>query len=408
MPHITKVRHFWKHSLLVRKSWLIKISLKFIPLIALSTLAIHLLLVKDKDISSTWPEHQTRSVQKLIQPYKKTYKINSFMCSDDDEQILLIIVVTSAIKNFKRRQAIRETWGKDVITFSKRMKLLFLVGELPNDMLQIEINQEHKNFGDVLQASFIDSYANLTIKSLFMLKWFSQFCTKHTQYLMKVDDDMYINIPEVYSLVRENVQMNMLTGFMHCGAAPMKQGKNYAPPYMHPPSTYPNFLSGTAYVMSNTTAAILYRTSMMIPAFHLEDVHLTGMLPSAYNQLLYQINEESLVPSSVFQDKALSTQEKEVHPHNDGRFNIYNIEKDPCLYANLISSHELDIQEIHDIHEKVTKLRKISDYNRSVCSYHKKSYKGQKICNSKNTMFGGKGECCGYIDYIKLNFFSAY
>ena len=407
-----RLRHTWKYSLVPRIIWLIKISFKFIPLILLVYLAFHLVpnLFLEQDFPPTWPQNQTRDVRKLIKPNEKTSKLlPKNVCDGENEQIILLIMVTSAVSNSERRRAIRDTWGKDRFEFSEQIKLLFLIGESPSDTLQTEVNEEYKEFGDVLQESFVDSYANLTIKSLFMLKWFSQYCTEHVQYLMKVDDDMYINVPEVYNLVKENKNMNMLTGFMHCGAAPMTHGKQYAPSYMLndiKESTYPNFLSGTAYVMSNTTAEILYRTSMIIPAFHLEDVYLTGILPTYYNQLLYEVNEQSLIPSSVFQNKELSIKEKEIHPHNDGRFSIYNIEKDPCLYAKLISSHELDIHEIRAIHEKVTKLRKTSDDNTKICANHKQSNKRLKTCNSKNTMFGGKGECCGYIEYIMTYLFN--
>lgn len=39
---------------------------------------------------------------------------------------------------------------------------------------------------------------------------------------------------------------------------------------------YPNYLSGTGYVMSIDAAVKLYNASLSIPLFHLEDVYLTG------------------------------------------------------------------------------------------------------------------------------------
>lgn len=39
---------------------------------------------------------------------------------------------------------------------------------------------------------------------------------------------------------------------------------------------YPNYLSGTGYLMTMDTAAKLYNASMEIPLLHLEDVYLTG------------------------------------------------------------------------------------------------------------------------------------
>ena len=36
---------------------------------------------------------------------------------------------------------------------------------------QDSIASEHARHGDVLQQGFVDSYANLTLKTAFMLKW---------------------------------------------------------------------------------------------------------------------------------------------------------------------------------------------------------------------------------------------
>ena len=36
---------------------------------------------------------------------------------------------------------------------------------------QDSIASEHERHGDVLQQGFVDSYANLTLKTAFMLKW---------------------------------------------------------------------------------------------------------------------------------------------------------------------------------------------------------------------------------------------
>lgn len=41
-------------------------------------------------------------------------------------------------------------------------------------------------------------------------------------------------------------------------------------------SRYPNYLSGTAYVMSKSTALTLYEASLQTPIFHMEDIYLTG------------------------------------------------------------------------------------------------------------------------------------
>lgn len=53
----------------------------------------------------------------------------------------------------------------------------FLLGIPKNEETQKRIETESSLHGDILQESFVESYANLTLKSAFILKWAScQLC----------------------------------------------------------------------------------------------------------------------------------------------------------------------------------------------------------------------------------------
>lgn len=52
----------------------------------------------------------------------------------------------------------------------------------------------------------------------------------------------------------------------------------YSPRYMFSGSRYPDYVSGTTYLMSSDVAAKLYSISLVTPIFHLEDVFITGEL----------------------------------------------------------------------------------------------------------------------------------
>ena len=58
------------------------------------------------------------------------------------------------------------------------------------DLLEQEANENH----DLLQEDFIDTYNNLTLKSMFVLKFVQNLSTDSIKYLMKVDDDSYVNL----------------------------------------------------------------------------------------------------------------------------------------------------------------------------------------------------------------------
>ena len=48
------------------------------------------------------------------------------------------------------------------------------------------------------------------------------------------------------------------------------------PEYMYNGTYYPHYLSGSGYVMTRSVAKCLYKTALMFPYFHIEDVLITG------------------------------------------------------------------------------------------------------------------------------------
>ena len=75
---------------------------------------------------------------------------------------------------YARRQAIRKTWAKDQAILPAHV--IFLLGKTYNDEVPVppmnhSLEEEIATFNDILQASFQDTYANLTLKSMFMLKY---------------------------------------------------------------------------------------------------------------------------------------------------------------------------------------------------------------------------------------------
>lgn len=49
---------------------------------------------------------------------------------------------------------------------------------------------------------FQDSYHNLTLKTVMGLKWMSIFCP-HAKFILKTDDDIYVNVPLLTSTAVE-------------------------------------------------------------------------------------------------------------------------------------------------------------------------------------------------------------
>ena len=92
-----------------------------------------------------------------------------------------------------------------------QMRLLDLVFHY-KIFFQLDLNTEQDNFGDLLQHDFHDSYMNLTLKSVFMLKWLRELqnpkfgSMKHRiipKLVLKIDDDVFVNANNLFSALRK-------------------------------------------------------------------------------------------------------------------------------------------------------------------------------------------------------------
>lgn len=249
-------------------------------------------------------------------------------CSPEQD-IKLVIIVCSAPQNFASRQAIRSTWGKDT-TWTKNAKVLFVIGRTPQNVTDMFVSMEKIEYGDVIHYNLVDSYYNLTLKSVSALKWATTRCA-NAKHVMKTDDDMFVNIPLLLKSVLQLDLANVVVGKLITKARPIrdKNSKWYVPYETYLDQYYPNYLSGTGYVMSQSGAALLYNSSLSVPFISLEDVFVTGICAK----------NESLKPI----DSTLFTYAKQ--------------RKNPCRFLTIATAHRMtpnDLYEmwdlIHNVH----------------------------------------------------------
>ncbi|XP_037773884.1 beta-1,3-galactosyltransferase 5-like, partial [Penaeus monodon] len=136
-------------------------------------------------------------------------------------------------------------------------KLVFLLGNPRDSRIQTQVVEESRTYGDILQEDFVDSYMNLTIKSVMGLKWSSTHCPQ-ARFLMKTDDDMFINISSLLTYLQEASASTWITGCI-------KQKKAFMPVNAHPgvslPPGHPPFVAGAGYVISGDLVGALYAAS---------------------------------------------------------------------------------------------------------------------------------------------------
>jgi len=234
----------------------------------------------DFDSVMNYNSHFTPHITKDL--YKAGYMIaNSDVCDDIHENVLVTILVISAPDHFKQREAIRNSWGntKD----NKEVVFSFLVGLSDNSTVDKAVANESIKNGDVIVNNIDDLYQNLSLKTISAFNWLKQFCPK-SKFLLKVDDDMFVQINRLLELIGElllkNERPRLILGNISRGWKPVRnpQSKYLITEAQYPGDNYPDFATGPSYLVSNKAVMEIVPVAMEEKYIHLEDVFLTGVV----------------------------------------------------------------------------------------------------------------------------------
>ncbi|XP_049324214.1 beta-1,3-galactosyltransferase 2-like [Astyanax mexicanus] len=190
------------------------------------------------------------------------------------------VIVPTALQNVKKRNAIRSTWGNDDLVKDRTVLVLFLLG-LPsgNDSKaqQRRIYEENLQHQDLLQSTFIDSYRNLTIKTMVMLEWLKDRCPQ-AFFAVKVDDDMLLNIKDLVRMLLnpDTPHSNYNTGRVWHNNVVIRDpdSKFYIPPEVYPNAVYPPYPLGMCYIMSMDLPEKILQVSKEIKPIFIEDAYI--------------------------------------------------------------------------------------------------------------------------------------
>nr|XP_018905197.1 PREDICTED: beta-1,3-galactosyltransferase brn [Bemisia tabaci] len=117
----------------------------------------------------------------------------------------LVYIVKSKVDNFEQRAAIRKSWGFEKRFSDVPIRTVFILGvEETKSTLQKKVEEESKIHNDIVQADFIDTYFNNTIKTMMGIQWAVRFC-KNSKFYFFSDDDMYVSTKNVLRFIRNPV-----------------------------------------------------------------------------------------------------------------------------------------------------------------------------------------------------------
>ncbi|NWR77765.1 B3GT2 galactosyltransferase, partial [Centropus unirufus] len=241
-------------------------------------------------------------------------------CKDKTPFLILLIATTAA--EILHRNSIRKAWGNESVLSGVEVVRLFMLGfenKGSNDVLLRESEQYH----DIIQQDFLDTYNNLTLKTLMGMKWVASYCSG-TRFVMKTDTDVFVNTRYLIEKLLKTLSpppQNYFTGCLMQGKEPIrnKKSKWYISEEEYPGKKYPPFCSGTGYVFSGDLASKIVNASVMIKHIHLEDVYVGLCLDAMGIQI--------------------------VPPPSHSLFNIYKVPFSPCRYNNIITSHAIQTKE---------------------------------------------------------------
>lgn len=233
-------------------------------------LLLSALLLRGSDRHSAGPSPPPPGEQRLL---SHRYLLNQpGVCRDRNPFLLLLVPV--APHQVEARQAVRGTWGapgRDTLT-------LFFSG-LPEggllSPLQRRLQKESEQHADIIQMDFMDSYQNLTVKTLMMMKWLAEQCP-NASYGMKVDSDIFVNVVHLLQRLRSSPRVGFITGSVIRDGSPRRDpsSKWYLSEELYPEDSFPAYVSGAGYVFSTDLAARISWASSLVPLIPLEDVYV--------------------------------------------------------------------------------------------------------------------------------------
>ncbi|KAI5704245.1 hypothetical protein M8J75_003372 [Diaphorina citri] len=219
------------------------------------------------------------------------------------------IVSSNIILHFERRLAIRQSWGYEKRFSDVPIVTVFILGYDPdNEGLQIEIAEESERYNDIVQAKFIDSYFNNTIKTMMGFKWAANYC-KHSKFYFFADDDFYVSTRNVLRFLRNPLQypqylelpietiqsknnimdyelpsdVKLFSGFVFV-SSPHRHytSKWYISLQEYPYHLWPPYVTAGAYVVSREVLLDFYFASHFTKHFRFDDIYL-GILAKKTN-----------------------------------------------------------------------------------------------------------------------------
>lgn len=201
--------------------------------------------------------------------------------SPQGDDVFLLLMIVSAPDERKRRITIRRTWSNSTYMSGKRIARVFLLANSSDERVEHRVAIENTRHKDICKEDFVDSYHNLTLKTLMGLRWANRFC-RQAKFVLKIDSDTMLNMPNLLTHLKKQQDGNIFQGHLFPNNFPLRKPKKA---YMkwkitheeYPYDAYPPYVNGPAYVISGNLLNIVVAMAEHIPYLKMEDAFV-GMI----------------------------------------------------------------------------------------------------------------------------------
>ncbi|XP_071746653.1 lactosylceramide 1,3-N-acetyl-beta-D-glucosaminyltransferase [Lepeophtheirus salmonis] len=221
-----------------------------------------------------WPPNISRVLEDYIP--KKSDFFTILPREIDPIATELLILVKMQVDGYEKRENIRGSWGKHLTKLSPHSRTVFVLGNNKDWSNSKELQNEINIHGDILQGSFVDSYYNLTLKTISAFKFVVETIKwiHRPKIIITIDDDVFLNVPLLLKELNDlNYQCNgpYLLGGLQNGVLPRRNPKSAkksskwgVPSYIFADKIYPPYIEGMMSIMSFETVQCLFEARFFI------------------------------------------------------------------------------------------------------------------------------------------------
>lgn len=190
---------------------------------------------------------------------------------------MLIWIVISYAGDYETRYSLRRAYNSQELN-KLGIQRVFLLGkfkafsQIKLNHVEDDVENEARDFQDILQGNFFETYHHLTYKHVMGLKWIVENC-HNIPYIMKMDDDIVINLYEILNNLKTTNINNSIAGKV------LSSKKSNILEKSNITDNYPQFVSSWLYLTSyNVAVKLIHQLKPHSTFFSLDDIFVTGIL----------------------------------------------------------------------------------------------------------------------------------